>query len=58
MYPEDLIREFDSSYEKAEKTANNRPWARPARLPDHPQTRSDRHPEDPRPHDELFIQYF
>jgi hypothetical protein len=54
---EQIVREFDSSYEKAVKAASNRPWARPAHLPDHPRTHSDRHPDDPE-HFELFMVYF
>jgi hypothetical protein len=56
MYPEDIAREFDRSFEKAKKAAADRPWAHPAKLPEHPQTHSDRHPEDPESVE--FKQYF
>lgn len=57
MSAERMAREFDSSYERSQQAADDRPWAHPARLPDHPVTHSDRHPDEPR-ENEVFTEYF
>jgi len=54
---ENIVHEFDRSFEDSRQAAEHRPWAHPARLPEHPETRSDRHPDDPE-HFEMFMTYF
>jgi hypothetical protein len=55
--PERLAREFDEMFAQSLARALRRRWARPAQLPKHPHTFSDRHPDDP-DRREIFVQYF
>lgn len=45
--PEEKAKELDASYEASQQAAAARPQGRPAPLPPHPATGSDKHPDDP-----------